>query len=258
MLLSPEVPGCQLAQAAVPGAENIQQVPDTPGDINQYVHTSRKDPTAERSLVLEFLFFFFFLLRELPKLFLWCPACQSGGGLVSIREVCIIIITAAMSYDQKFHIVLESKFHLNNNRKLSQYIRKQDPNTDPKAEAGRLNDKIQALTTSWCPKSGNTKSKMQTTKKPGNRHRNTIDTGWKQANQRRVKEKNTDWIYKCYRPKQEVESKTWHIKWNRKSTKPKASTTTESTKQPCLHDGILCPVNSAYITRYNIFIIPEK
>lgn len=33
---------------------------------------------------------------------------------------------------------------------------------------------------------------MQTTKKPGNRHGNTIDRGGKQTNQRRVKEKNTD------------------------------------------------------------------
>lgn len=44
--------------------------------------------------------------------------------------------------------MLESKFHLNNNRKLSQYIKKKDPNTDLEAEASRLNDKIQALTTS--------------------------------------------------------------------------------------------------------------
>lgn len=56
--MSPEVPGCQLAQASVPAAENIQQVTDTPGDSNQYVHTTRKDPTAERSVGLEFLFFF--------------------------------------------------------------------------------------------------------------------------------------------------------------------------------------------------------
>lgn len=89
--------------------------------INTYTHPGK---IQQLNGVWGWNFCCLFSLRELPKLFLWCPACQSVGELVSVWEVCITNITAAMSYNQKFRIMLESKFHLNNNRKLSQYIKK--------------------------------------------------------------------------------------------------------------------------------------